>query len=83
MMEFDLQTLVGVLLLGLLMFISLDFDKHYAPYIHDTARQPFVRFAAGMAIAALATLNPIHSVIALMIVFFWIADVNLLSSIKL
>jgi hypothetical protein len=83
MMEFDVQTFVGVLLLGLLMFMSLDFDKHYAPYIHDSARHPFARFVAGMAIASLAMLNPIHSVIALMIIFFWIADVNLLSSIKL
>lgn len=83
MIEVDIQTIVGVILLGLLMFMSLDFDKHYAPYLHESARHPFVRFLAGLAIAALATLNPIHSVIALMIVFFWIADVHLLSSIKL
>ena len=73
----------GIVLLGLLMFISLDFDKHYAPYIHSSARHPFVRFLAGLGIALLATLNPIHSILALMIVFFWIADVNLLSSVKL
>jgi hypothetical protein len=51
--------------------------------IHESARHPFARFLAGLGIALLATLNPIHSVLALMIVFFWIADVNLLSSIKL
>lgn len=83
MIEVDIQTIVGVILLGLLMFMSLDFDKHYASYLHESARHPFIRFLAGLAIAALATLNPIHSVIALMIVFFWIADVHLLSSIKL
>jgi hypothetical protein len=82
-MEFDYQTILGVMLLVLLMFISLDFDKHYAPYVHDSARHPFVRFLAGMGVVLLATVNPIHSILALMIVFFWIADVNLLSSIKL
>jgi hypothetical protein len=83
-MEFDdIQTVGVVVLLGFLMFMSLDFEKHYAPYIHESARHPFMRFLAGMAIVMLATLNPIHSVLALMIVFFWIADVNLLSSIKL
>jgi hypothetical protein len=82
-MELDYQTILGVMLLVLLMFISLDFDKHYAPYVHDSARHPFVRFLAGMGVVLLATINPIHSILALMIVFFWIADVNLLSSIKL
>lgn len=82
-MEFDSQTILGVFLLALLMFISLDFDKHYAPYVHDSARHPFARFLAGMGIVLLATINPIHSILALMIVFFWIADVNLLSSIRL
>jgi hypothetical protein len=82
-MEFEFQTVLGVVLLGLLLFISLDFDKHYTPFIHESARHPFIRFLAGLGIVLLATLNPIHSVLALMIVFFWIADVNLLSSIKL
>lgn len=82
-MEFDYQTILGVMLLVLLMFVSLDFDKHYAPYVHESARHPFVRFLAGMGVVLLATINPIHSILALMIVFFWIADVNLLSSIKL
>jgi len=80
-MEFE--TILGVALVGFLLFISLDFHKYYAPYIHDSARHPFIRFLAGLGIALLATLNPIHSVLALMIVFFWIADVHLLSSIKL
>jgi hypothetical protein len=82
-MEFEFQTVIGVALLGLLFFISLDFDKHYTSIIHESALHPFARFVAGLGIALLATLNPIHSVLALMIVFFWIADVNLLSSIKL
>ena len=82
-MEFEFQTVIGVALLGLLLFISLDLDKHYTSIIHESARHPFARFVAGLGIALLATLNPIHSVLALMIVFFWIADVNLLSSIKL
>lgn len=82
-MEFDAHTILGVVLLGVLLWFSLDFDKHYAPYVHDCARHPFLRFLAGMGIVLLATFNPIHAVLALMIVFFWIADVNLLSSIKL
>jgi hypothetical protein len=82
-MEFDGNTILGVVLLVVLIWFSLDFDKHYAPFVHNSARHPFFRFLAGMGVAFLATLDPIHSVIALMIVFFWIADVNLLSSIKL
>lgn len=76
----EYETVVAALLVGLLVFFSLDFDKHYANGIHDAARHPFARFLAGLAVTVLAATNPALASLALVVVFFWIADVNLLSS---
>lgn len=76
----DYDAIVGAILVALLVFFSLDFDKHYADGIHEAARHPFLRFLAGLGVAVLATRNPILASLALIVVFFWIADVNLLSS---
>ncbi len=79
----DVETLTAIGLMVSLVFFSLDFDRHYGRNFHNAARHPFARFLAGMAVAYLASRNPMNAVLALIVVFFWIADVNLLSSFSL
>ena len=79
----DYESLIAVALLVLLLFFSLDFDRHYGSGFHEAARHPFYRFLAGLLVVYLASINPILAMLALVIVFFWIADVHLLSSLKL
>ena len=79
----DYETLGAVVLVGLLLFVSLDFDKHYVGAAHDAARHPFARFLAGMTVCLIAAVHPTLAALALTVVFFWIADVNLLSSFQL
>jgi len=50
---------------------------------HGAARHPFMRFLAGLVVTLIAAQNPLLAAIALVIVFFWIADIHLLSSFKL
>lgn len=76
----DYDAIVAAVLVALLVFFSLDFDKHYADGIHDAARHPFARLLAGLGVVVLAARNPALGSLALLVVFFWIADVNLLSS---
>ena len=76
----DYESLLGVLLVAMIVFFSLEFDKSYMPALHNAARHPFARFIAGLGVVYLADLNPLLSVLSLIVVFFWIADVNLLSS---
>lgn len=80
-MEYD--TLVSAALIAVLLYFSLDFDKHYSPMFHGAARHPFMRFLAGIVVTLIAAQNPMLAAIALIIVFFWIADIHLLSSFKL
>ena len=79
----DFETIIAVLLMGLLVFFSLDFDRHYSAGIHNAARHPFLRFLAGLGVIFIAHHNPQLAVLALIVVFLWIADVNLLSSFAL
>lgn len=78
-----METQLGVLLVGLLVFFSLDFDKAYFPALHSAARHPLARLAAGASVVYLADKDPLLAMLALIVVFFWIADVNLLSSFSL
>jgi hypothetical protein len=77
------QSMLSVFLVALIVFFSLEFDKPYAPAVHSAARHPLARFLAGLGIVWLATQDPLNAVLALIVVFFWIADVNLLSSFSL
>jgi len=77
-MEYD--TVLTVALVGCIVYFSLDFDKVYGSGFHDAARHPFARFLAGLLVAYIASENPKLAMLAFVVVFFWIADVNLLSS---
>lgn len=71
--------------LGLILIIvavSLRFDVHYAYGLEAAARHPAARFVAGVAVVALSLRHPILAVLALVAVFFWIADVDLLSRVR-
>jgi hypothetical protein len=78
-----IETQLGVLLVALLVFFSLDFDKAYFPALHTAARHPLARLAAGAFVVYLADRDPLLAMLSLIVVFFWIADVNLLSSFSL
>ena len=82
-MRFDIHTLLTIVLVILVIVFSLRFDRPYATVFHDAARHPFARFVAGLGVVGLAAYDPVLAVLALIIVFFWIADVNLLSSFAL
>ena len=79
----DYEMLLAAILIGLLLFFSLDFNKHYGSVFHDAARQPFARFLAGLSVAIIAAINPLLAMVAFTVVFFWMADVHLLSSVAL
>jgi hypothetical protein len=79
----DYETGAALLFVGVLVYFSLDFDKHYSESFHAASRHPFLRFLAGIFVTLVAAQNPSLAAIALMIVFFWIADIHLLSSLKL
>lgn len=76
-------TLDVVLCVGLLVlvsFVSLRFELPYGYGLDVAARHPAARFVAGAAVVALSFRHPLLAALGLVAVFFWIADVQLLSS---
>jgi len=69
-----------VALLAVIGFASLRFESPYYYGFEVAARHPAARFAAGAAIVALSLRHPLLAGLALIVAFFWIADVHLLSS---
>ena len=79
----DYGTIVAVILTVFLLYFSLDFDKSYSFGFRDAALHPAARFVAGLALAYIAQHHQLLASVILVIIFFWIADVNLLSSFPL
>lgn len=75
----ELDTILIAILIIILLFFSLDFDKHYSPMFHKASRHPFMRLLAGIILAGTAAYNPLQAAILMIIIFFWIADIHLLS----
>ena len=63
----DYESLLGVLLVALIVFFSLEFDKSYLPALHNAARHPLARLIAGLAVVYLADVNPLLAVLSLII----------------
>ena len=75
----DYGTIVAIGLTVFLIYFSLDFDRHYSFGFHNAALHPAARFAAGLALAYVAQTHQLLASELLVIVVFWIADVNLLA----
>ena len=76
----DYGTIVAIALTVFLIYFSLDFDRHYSFGFHNAALHPAARFAAGLSLAYIAQTHQLLASVLFVIVFFWIADVNLLAS---
>ena len=82
-MNLDTHTIVTAVLVAIVIVFSLRFDRPYTSTLHTAARHPFARLLAGLGVVGLAAYDPMWGILALIAVFFWIADVNLLSSFSL
>jgi preprotein translocase subunit SecF len=71
-----------VAFLAIIGFVSLRFELPYGYGLEVAARHPGARFVAGAAVVALSLRHPVLAALALVVVFFWIGDVHLLSSHK-
>lgn len=79
----EYESILAVVFVSIVLVFSLDFYKQYTSTFHVAARHPFLRFLAGLVVVVLADMNPSLAALALIVVFFWVADVHLLSSFPL
>lgn len=78
-----IQLIIAIILIACIILFSLDFEKPYTHKLHELAHHSLTKLIAGLLIVFLADMNPILAILFLIVIFFWFADVNLLSAIKL
>jgi heme/copper-type cytochrome/quinol oxidase subunit 4 len=70
---------IGFAFVIILLTISLPMDVEYHETLRNAAYIPVVRLAAITAVVALAFYSPLLAMLGVLIVFFWLADIQLLT----
>ena len=72
-----------ILILGwIVVWLTFPFEQHYDETLRSYARDPFFRIFLGSLLVILAGLSVPVALLAFLIIFFLIADVHLISTIK-
>ncbi len=79
----EYQTWLGIGLLVCLILVSVPFERRYSKMISYQAQTPSARFFAGIVLILLASQDPMLGALAFLVLFLWVADIQLLSSIRL
>jgi hypothetical protein len=70
---------IGCVLVIVLLTISLPMEVGYHDTIRNAAYLPAARLAAMTAVVGLAFYSPLLALLGVLIVFFWLADIQLLT----
>jgi hypothetical protein len=78
-MHSAVEVSIGLVLVLVLMTISLPMEVTYHDAVRRAAYIPMARLAALSAVVGLAVVSPILAMLGVLIVFFWLADIQLLT----
>jgi len=78
-MHSAVEVSIGLVLVLVLMTISLPMEVTYHDAVRRAAYIPMARLAALSAVVGLAFVSPILAMLGVLIVFFWLADIQLLT----
>jgi len=70
---------IGMVLVFILLTISLPMDVEYHNAVKRAAYNPAARLAACAAVVGLALYSPFLAFLGLLVVFFWMSDIQLLT----
>ncbi len=73
---------LAAILICMLIYISLPFEKRYGTHLTEMAHNPAARFLGGFGLLLLANMDPILGGLGFLLLFLWIADIQLLSSVS-
>ena len=79
----EYKTILAGILMVILFLISIPFEKKYNPFISSLAQEPATRLFAGLIVLYLAYEDIVLGAIAFIILFLWMSDIHLLSSLKI
>lgn len=72
-----------VLLLGwIVVWLTFPFEQHYDENLRAYSREPVFRILLGLLLIFISAYSVPVALLWFLILFFWIADIHLVSSIK-
>ena len=72
-----------VLILGwIVVWLTFPFEQHYDENLRAYSREPFFRILLGLLLIFISAYSVPVALLLFLILFFWIADIHLVSSIK-
>lgn len=72
-----------VLLLGwVVVWLSFPFEQHYDESLRAYSREPIFRILLGLLLMMISAYSVPVALLTFLILFFWIADIHLVSTVK-
>ena len=72
-----------VLILGwIVVWLTFPFEQHYDETLRNYSREPIFRILLGLLLIFISAYSIPVALLLFLIIFFWIADIHLVSSIK-
>lgn len=73
----------AIILLGwIVIFMTLPFERHYDEYIRKYSHEPLFRIILGILLLVVSTYSVPVALLLFLVIFFWIADIQLVSNMK-
>jgi hypothetical protein len=73
----------AVLVLGwIVVWLTFPFEQHYDESLRVYSREPVFRVLLGLLLICISTFSIPVALLLFLITFFWIADIQLVSTIK-
>ena len=81
-MSYRYVELATVLLLGwVVVWLTFPFEQRYDETLRAYSREPFFRVLLGLLLITVSSFSMPVGLLTFLIVFFWIADVHLVSTV--
>jgi len=72
-----------ILILGwIVVWLTFPFEQHYDETLRKYSREPIFRILLGLLLIYISSFSIPIALLLFLIIFFWIADIHLVSSIK-
>jgi hypothetical protein len=72
-----------ILVLGwIVVWLTFPFEQHYDENLRKYSREPIFRVLLGLLLIFISAYSIPVALLLFLIIFFWIADIHLVSSIK-
>ena len=72
-----------ILILGwVIVWLTFPFEQHYDEMMRSYSREPIFRILLGLLLMLISAYSVPVALLSFLVLFFWIADIHLVSTVK-